>query len=132
VSITASRSQRRQFERDNAKQPIELRKLPRELWASNPPPQLETVFRSRDFLVQVFTESGGAIARLSVCRTELSGDRWKDGIEWEELQRIKRECGYGNRDAVEVFPSDADVVNVANMRHLWILEAPASFAWRKA
>ena len=29
--------------------------------------------------------------------------------------------GCGARDAVEVYPADADVVNVANMRHLWLV-----------
>lgn len=131
MSIVATRGQRRQLARDNAKQPVELQEVPRDLWPNPYAPQLR-VFRSRDFLVQQFVEAGSVIARLSVCRTKVSGDRWKDGISWEELQRIKRECGYGDRDAVEVYPSDADVVNVANMRHLWILADPASFAWRKS
>ena len=33
--------------------------------------------------------------------------------------------------AVEVFPADDQVVNVANMRHLWVLPEPLPFAWEK-
>ncbi len=52
-------------------------------------------------------------------------------LVWDELQRIKSECGYGNTDAIEIYPADDDVVNVANMRHLWILDSRIPFAWRK-
>ena len=76
--------------------------------------------------------SAPAIVRLSVNRTAIEGPRWKEGVSWDELQAIKRQCGYGDHDAVEVFPRDVDVVNVANMRHLWILDPaqPLPFAWR--
>lgn len=67
---------------------------------------------------------------MSVCRTSMRQGRWVDGISWDDLQRLKREAGYGESDAVEVYPADSDVVNVANMRHLWILETPIRFAWR--
>jgi hypothetical protein len=87
------------------------------------------VYRSKRFLVQAFIDDH-VVARLSIARTRLDGVRWQDGISWDELQQIKRECGYGDLDAVEVFPADGDVVNVANMRHLWILERPLPFAWR--
>jgi len=75
-----------------------------------------------------------AIVRLSVLRTSLdTAGGWQQDITWEELQRLKREAGYGDHDAVEVFPPDADVVNVANIRHLWILEpGHLPFAWRKS
>jgi hypothetical protein len=33
-------------------------------------------------------------------------------------------------DAVEVYPPAGDVVNVANMRHLWVLRDRLPFAWR--
>lgn len=44
---------------------------------------------------------------------------------------IKRQLGYGDFDAVEVYPKDNDVVNVANIRHLFILNEPLPFIWRK-
>jgi hypothetical protein len=89
----------------------------------------DEVYRSRDFLVMVYYTPGEP-TRLSVCRAELGNDgRWKDGITWDELQDIKRAVGYGHKCAVEVYPPGEDVVNVANMRHLWIYDVP--FRWRK-
>lgn len=130
MEISTTRAQRRQLERDNAKQPATLYEVPREQWPNPNAPQLR-VFRSRDFLVQEFAADAPAAVRLSVCRTTLAGERWQDGISWDDLQRLKRECGYGDADAVEVFPADADVVNVANMRHLWIMAEPLACAWRR-
>ena len=127
--IKATRAQQRRLEMDNAKQPATLREVPRDEWPSLVWQPLR-VWRSRDFLVQEFEAATPAKARLSVCRTNLVGERWQDGITWDDLQRIKRECGYGEVDAVEVFPADADVVNVANMRHLWVMAEPIRFAWR--
>ena len=130
--MNTTRAQRRQLERGNAKQPDRLQEVPRNQWPANAPPTIMRVFRSRDFLVQEYEPpSAHVIARLSVCRTSISGNRWKDGITWDELQRIKNECGYGNTDAIEIYPADDDVVNVANMRHLWVLDSRIPFAWRK-
>lgn len=52
-----------------------------------------------------------------------------DGITWDELQALKRQCGFGDRFAVEVYPADLDVVNVGNLRHLWVLQGALPFAW---
>lgn len=131
MSIATTRAQRKQLARDNAKQPATLQEIPRWRWPNPDAPQLRAL-RSRDFLVQEFAAAAPAVVRLSICRTTLDGDRWQDGIAWEDLQRLKHECGYGNCDAVEVFPADADVVNVANMRHLWVMAEPVPFAWRKS
>ncbi|AHF89535.1 hypothetical protein OPIT5_03975 [Opitutaceae bacterium TAV5] len=89
-----------------------------------------TAYRNRHYLVQAFAETGGVV-RLSVNRTDIDRDgRWRDGITWDELQRIKAAVGFGDRQAVEIFPPDRDVVNVANIRHLWVLPEPLPFAWR--
>lgn len=80
------------------------------------------VWASRAHLVQVYD---GAPARLTVCRTDGRG-----GISWGDLQRLKRECGRGDRWAVEVYPADDDIVDVAPMRHLWLMERAPSWAWR--
>lgn len=92
------------------------------------------IFRSNRYLCQVYDVIGG-YTRLSICRTAIDVDaaRWKDGLSWEELQGIKKGVGFGDRDAVEVYPRDEDIVNVANMRHLWILPEGSAlpFAWRK-
>lgn len=128
--FTTTREQRRQLARENAKQPEHLRNVPREQWPNPNAPQ-RRVLRSRDFLVQEFDAEAPAFVRLSVNRTSVSGERWRDEISWDDLQRLKRECGYGDRDAIEVYPVDTDVVNVANMRHLWVMAEPVACAWRK-
>lgn len=131
MSIQTTRAQRRQLERDNAKLPATLQEIPRGEWPNPRSSQLR-VWRSRGFLVQEFNAPAPALVRLSVNRTSLAGERWDENITWDELQRIKAECGYADAEAVEVYPRDADVVNVANMRHLWVLLDPVPFAWRKS
>jgi hypothetical protein len=134
MSIVTTRAQRRELERQNAKMPRELRLVPRDEW----PLELQSsrmlrAWRSRDFLVQEYAEAEPVLVRLSVLRTKLDpkAGRWVDGITWDELQDIKAECGYGRHDALELYPSSADVVNVANLRHLWVMRDMVSFAWRK-
>jgi hypothetical protein len=131
VSIPSTREQRRQLARDNAKQPVELAEAPYDQWPPVTPPGLLQVWRSRDFLVQRYAAPAPALWRLSVNRTTLTGVRWQDGISWDDLQRIKREAGFGFTYAVEVYPNDIDVVNVGNLRHLWLLPEPPAFAWRR-
>jgi hypothetical protein len=134
VSIPTTRSERRAMERQNAKLPSVMERVKQSDWPSSPLGLLE-VWRSRDYLVQVYqvTESPNT-ERMSVCRTSVdpSNGRWYDNIPWEHLQRIKTEIGRGNREAVEVYPADKDVVNVANMRHLFILDCQLPFVWRRA
>jgi hypothetical protein len=42
-------------------------------------------------------------------------------IPWAEKQRIKNEIFGQERTAVEVFPTTADLVDEANMYHIWVL-----------
>jgi hypothetical protein len=88
-------------------------------------------WRNRDFLVQMWSESSPLlIGRLSINHCELnSAGGWKDGITWDELQELKRKAGYGENWAVECFPPDVQLVNVANIRHLWIMTVPLGFGW---
>lgn len=124
-----SRQQRRLLEKENAKQPRTLQPVPRSQWPEHQR-QPKEVWRSRDFLVQIYEEPNG-IERMSISRTSLHGERWMDGITWDDLMGLKRQAGRGDRDALEVYPADKDVINVANMRHLWLPPEPVAFAWRK-
>lgn len=130
LKLTAAN--RRKLEREKSKRSRHLVPVPESQWPASPygkAPQL--VFLSDEYLVQVYRDPNPDVyVRLTVCRTTARGSRWRDGIPWDDLQRLKGECGYGSLDAVEVFPSDADLVNVANMRHLWVMRQPVSFAWR--
>jgi hypothetical protein len=118
---------RRAMAKENAKWPLYLKPIPREHWPSQRPDILE-VWRSRGFLVQIYAEKNGHI-RMSVNRTMHTGDNWVAAITWDELMRLKRECGRGELDALELFPADADVVNVANIRHLFFPPGPVIFKW---
>ena len=93
------------------------------------------VWRSKKYLVQIFDEQCDEypdMVRLSINRSTLGLDeRWEDGLTWDELQTIKREVGFGDWYAIEVYPRDSDVVNVANIRHLWLLKQPLKIGWMK-
>lgn len=96
---------------------------------------LVMVFVSRKFLVQVYAEPQEdvfeTVYRLSVNRVKRNQHGWAQDITWKELQQVKRELGYGDWYAIEIYPRDKDVVNVANMRHLWLFEKPLPYGWTK-
>jgi hypothetical protein len=119
---------RRFLERENRLWPRTLARIPRERWPDDGDSKRVAVFRSSKYLVQVFEEKTGI--RLSINRTALdaSGD-WDAGLSWDELQIIKSELGYGDWYGVEVYPRDRDIVNVANMRHLWLMQEPLQIGW---
>lgn len=126
-------AQRRQLRERARSWPVEMEPVPKAEWPPAPPgARVDGVWRSREFVAVLYEEKGGAL-RLSVNRVELRRNgEWSDRITWEELQRVKHETGYGNAWAVEVYPPDACVVNVANMRHLWLLESAPRFGWNRA
>lgn len=132
----SSRNQRRLYQKQaNA----EMRQLPAAL-EEVPASELPDIpgkpircWRSRRFAVQLYAISHADIPgllRLSVNRSAMKSDgRWEDGITWDELQQIKHDVGYGDYYAIEVYPRDGDLVNDANMRHLWILPLPLPIGW---
>ena len=86
-------------------------------------------WRSRDWLVQLFEEPGGVV-RISVCSTIMGPKGWADGITWDVLQQIKDGVGYADFDAMEIYPARDKIVNVANMRHLWVMPQLIAQTWR--
>lgn len=85
-------------------------------------------WQSRDYLAQLYRDHNG-YQRLTVNRvTQTRKGQWDEGITWDELQRIKQET-VGDVWAVEVYPTQEDLVNVSNMRHLWILPTRPAYAW---
>lgn len=87
-------------------------------------------WRSCDFLVQVVHENQSGYLRISVNRSALDENGgWRQDISWDELQHIKNSIGYADRTAVEVYPPVQRTVNVANMRHLFLLPEHPVYAW---
>lgn len=123
------------IQKNNHKFPDHLVELPKDKWRMGVdiliPPNLIAVWRSKKYLVQVYGNQIGGCVRLSISRA-LVNDKgeWYDGLTWDEIQQLKSECGFGAMDAIEVYPADKDVVNVANMRHIWILPGLLEIAWR--
>ena len=99
------------------------------------PPNMVRAWRNRKFMVQQYLPRVGdedmVVCRLTVNIIALDGDRWQDGIGWNELQDIKAQVGFADFDAVEVFPRNGDIIDVAALRHLWVLRGLLPFAWRK-
>lgn len=127
--LITTRNQRRALKRGNKFRPLVLQPVPKGEWPPTPIDRRPIeAWRSQDFFVQVYMDKGAE--RLSIIRTSITGNSWDDNITWDEIQRLKRECGRGDRDAVEIYPADKDIVNVANMRHIFILSEPFSLTWR--
>lgn len=122
------REKRDKLRKENSKWPDKLIEIPMELWPDKAEGRLK-MFRSKSFFLQVYQEQEGL--RLSINRTTVdSALKWQQDISWEELQDMKRQAGYGGHLAVEVYPADSNVVNVANMRHLWIVKG-LSVGWKR-
>jgi hypothetical protein len=85
------------------------------LWTSYFKESSIGAWESPEFGAAAFRD--GEAIRLDVFRKDM-----KDGITWDQLQEIKKECGYGDRDAVEFFPAEKDTINTGNYRHLYIFE----------
>jgi hypothetical protein len=128
------REAKRYMAKENAKYPAHLVRWEAKDWPEGVPPNPDIleVWRSNKYLVQISrAEHPAVLVRLSVNRTALGIQSWQDNIPWEALQEIKAQCGYAVYDAVEIYPRAGDVVNVSNMRHLFVLKNPVPFAWRK-
>ena len=117
--------------RENAKQSLFPVRVDADKWPEawlNLPTRPFDLFRSRDFVVALYQDSG--CIRMTVNRTMINrAGEWLEGISWDELMDLKRHIGYGENYAVEVLPRDSDIVNVAAMRHIWILREPLNIGW---
>lgn len=116
--------------------PERLTEVPESQWPPREPELTERpikVWCSRTYFVQQYacpTHGGIELRRLSVNRVTVTktGD-WQDNIPWEDLMACKRQTGHADWYAIEIYPRDRDIVDVANMRHLWLLAEPLSIGW---
>lgn len=117
------RAMKKQLQRDSKNYQSELKLLDSGEIPEGEASGLIEVWRSNRYLVQVF-EHNHSVLRMSVLRIDVDPgeSRYQNGIPWNELQKLKREVGHGESEAVEIYPYDSHQVNVANMRHLWIFK----------
>lgn len=95
-----------------------------------PPEQLIKAYMSKEFLVQLYQEKNKPL-RITINKTTVtSTGNWEDNITWDEIQKIKNEIGFENKDCVEIYPAEKNIVNVANMRHIWVMEDLLDFSWK--
>ncbi|MGA3209451.1 MAG: hypothetical protein ABSE05_16705 [Syntrophales bacterium] len=121
---------RRKLQKENDKRFLTLTPVSKENWPYNDDINRIAVFLSLYYLAQIFDEKNGVI-RISCNRTTMDQNgQWEENLSWDELMEVKRQCGYGESYAVEVLPGDSEIVNVANMRHIWITPHPI-VGWRK-
>lgn len=105
-----------------------IKEIPKSQWPTYRPDHIAKMFVTEKFGIQEYHENGQI--RLTIHHLKRDGKGWKDGITWDELQHCKRLVGYADKCAVEIYPPDNCLVNIANMRHLWIVDPPA-FMWQK-
>ncbi|NJM51062.1 MAG: hypothetical protein HC843_09460 [Sphingomonadales bacterium] len=132
--MNPSREQIRFMERENKEFPVNrLVEIPPEEWPIVSPANLIRVMRSFDFMVQIYAEPN-EVLRLSInrCAFDRKSGRWVDGITWDDLQHLKTLAGYGDQTAYELYPPDGDMVNAANIRHIWIMPNSPEYMWRRA
>lgn len=128
-------AQIRELHRRNKTYPDVLTDVPQEEWPQIPEwiatgSVVVRVKRSKRFLAMEWRETNDAV-RISVMRTEYGPDRLPlEGIGWDDLQLIKAQMNYAHLCAVEIYPPESEVVNVANMRHIWLCNLPG-FMWKR-
>lgn len=83
------------------------------------------VWLSPRYQVSLWLERDGQLV-LSIARRD-----GRPGISWDKLQAIKTAAGFGTWQAVEIYPPDTQVVNQANMRHLWLSHERKPIGWHK-
>lgn len=83
--------------------------------------ELTTAHKNRVFCVFDRTLSDG-VRHLAV--SSLSGIR----PSWHEMQRIKDDLAGHDATAVEVYPPRSQIVDEADMFHIWVLPQPLTFS----
>lgn len=86
---------------------------------------LRSCWHNNIYAIQVFARqtADGEALQLTINRHD------NEEIEgWSDLQRIKNEVVGAHRVAIEIYPPESEVMDQANMRHLFVLpegvEAP--------
>lgn len=82
------------------------------------------VWLSKDYLAILYQQRIDGKKRLTVNKTHKNGKRYRDGITWDELFRIKNECLGPDVWCIENYPSQDKLIDLENQRHLFIMDEP--------
>lgn len=85
------------------------------------PTGMRFAFVNNVYWVQIYENLTdlGAVYQMMIGRH----DHREICVPWGHLQKIKNDLGYEDRDAIECFPRTGHLVDVENIRHLWIMPA---------
>lgn len=80
-----------------------------------------TTFVNNLYQVAVYEPEHEIAPGLGVIHLSIKRRDRKPIINWNHLQRIKNEIVGPEYEAVELFPAESRLVNLANQYHLWVL-----------
>lgn len=85
---------------------------------TNPLTGMKVFWKNNVYTVQVYRHDTdiGLVWRLCIRRND-----GKPGVPWADKQRIKDELIGSDCTAIEVFPSAQNLVDEADLYHLWVL-----------
>lgn len=89
---------------------------------SSHPEDIKTIFRSKKYTVILWKQNRiDGKQRFSISRNEWNSKerRYVGDISWDEIMEIKRQIGLGDVECWEYYPKDNEIINEANMRHIF-------------
>lgn len=88
---------------------------------------IEAVYANDTYIVEKYR-----VHPDTCCNYRLAIKRWdKQPIHnWTDLQHIKNTIAGPERMAVEVYPRDSELVDTANIYHLWIMYEDEELPWK--
>lgn len=89
---------------------------------SSHPEDIKAIFRSKKYTVILYKMNKiTGRQRFSITRNEWSSKerRYVGNISWDEIMEIKRQIGLGDVECWEYYPKDSEIINEANMRHIF-------------
>lgn len=126
MNPTELKKLRRNLFHENQRWPVKLKLMPKEGWPEDAPASLLAIWRSRSYFVQLHKAARG-VEQLVILRTNIDNNgQWAGGIRHSEIQEIKRQCGFGHADAVELYPADKDMLDTEGARYVWLMPKPVT------
>lgn len=104
----------------------EMQKLDKDKWPFifSLESEVLDVWMSKDYIAILYRQLIDNQKRLTVNSLRKNGKDYKDGITWDELQRIKNECLGKEVWCIENYPAESKLINLSNQRHLFLLDEP--------